>query len=260
MVSRSVATERPIAMAGLFSSCASPAASTPSVAMRSRCKASGSAPWGSPGESPMSALGEVAMRELHSDRTLANGRGNALHGLIANVTGAEDAGNVRLEQERITSERPTTRPSVLLLQIGPGENEPMLVALHDVGNPVGTRLGADEDEERRGLELALLAATGDGDRAKPFIAVDGGDTRPGEDGDIGYPVHLIDEILRHAVAEGIAPDEHCDAFRVAGEEERRLAGGVAAADDEYFLIAAGDRLGKGGAVIHSSARQRRRPR
>src|SRR5207248_2724118 len=55
----------------------------------------------------------------------------------------------------------------------------------------------------------------------------------------------------------VAADEHGDALRVAREEERRLAGGVAAADDEYFLIATGDRLGEGGAVIHSGARQRR---
>src|SRR5947209_1333636 len=162
------------------------------------------------------------MGELHGNRALADSGGDALHRLIADVTRAEDAGNVRLEEERIAREGPAARLAVFLLEIRTGENEPMLVALHDLGNPVGPRLGTDEDEERRGLELALLATTSDGDGMEPFIAVDGGDPRSGEDGDIGRPVHLIDEILRHAVAKRVAADEHGDALRVAREEERRL--------------------------------------
>src|SRR5919198_189678 len=157
MPSRRRSTDRAMAIAGFFNSCASPAASLPSVARRSRCVVSDSPSRVSRAGSPMSALGEKPVGELDGDGSLADGGRDPLHRLMPHVAGAEDAGDVRLEQVRIAVERPAARPTVLLLEIGASENEAVLVPLNNSGDPIRARLGADEREERRHLHLALLA-------------------------------------------------------------------------------------------------------
>src|SRR5579885_859981 len=147
MFSRNATTDRPMAIAGLFNSWARPAASVPSVVRRSRCVASVATAGPSCAESDISALGEEAMRELHGNSAFTDGGRDALDGLVANVAGAKHTGNIRLEQIRIARQRPSAWPTVLLLQIGAGENEPILIALHDAGDPLRSRLGADEREE-----------------------------------------------------------------------------------------------------------------
>src|SRR5437763_4358508 len=198
MFSRSASTERPLAIAGWFNSCARPAASVPSVVRRSRCVASvAMARPSSPG-SVISTFGEEAMRELHRDGAFANGRGDALHGLVANVSGGEHARNARLEKVGVAGQRPSARTSALLLEIGSGEYEAILIALNDAGNPLRPRLGADEREEGRHLQLALLAVARERDGSEPFVAVRRGHSSASEDGDIWRRLDLMDEVIRHA--------------------------------------------------------------
>src|SRR2546430_13516954 len=177
---------------------------------------------------------------------------------MANVPCAEHAGKIRLEEIWIASQRPAARTAVLLLEIGPGQYEAVLVPLHGARHPVSPRRGTDEREEGRGIHVALLVVAGERHGAQALIAVHCGDARASEHGDIRRGLDLIDEVLRHALAEGGAADDQRDVPGILGEEEGRLTGGVTAADDEYFLIAARDRLGERGAVVDARAGERRR--
>src|SRR3954463_212716 len=200
ILSRSWSTERPIAIAGLFNSCASPAARTPRVAIRSRSMAPPSSLRVPSAASPISALGEEAMGELDGDRALADRRRDALHRLVAHVTGAEDAGHARLQEIRIAAQVPAANLATFDRQIGAGENEAVLVALENARHPVGTRLGADEREERCRLELPLLAATGDRDGTQAVVAVGRRDAGARHHREVRRRLDLIDEVLGHARA------------------------------------------------------------
>ena len=65
------------------------------------------------------------------------------------------------------------------------------------------------------------------------VALDSFDFRPGPQPDVRRLLDLIDEVLRHGVAQAIAADHDLHFFRVARQIHGALARRVSAADDEY---------------------------
>src|SRR6187551_846731 len=66
----------------------------------------------------------------------------------ADITSGEHSGNVRLEVEWRTLQRPSLRPAVLLRQLAAGEDKTAVIALEHPGERVRVRLDTDEDEHR----------------------------------------------------------------------------------------------------------------
>src|SRR5688572_30426007 len=92
---------------------------------------------------------EIAMDEVHRYGALAHCRRHPLDRIVADVAGGEDAGNACFEQVGCPLERPS-REILLAGEIRAGENEAVAVARQTVGQPFGTRRGADEDEQEAG--------------------------------------------------------------------------------------------------------------
>jgi hypothetical protein len=65
---------------------------------------------------------------------------------------------------------------------------------------------------------------------------------------------LFDEVFRHRLAQGVAPDRDVDLRRVAREVHGGLSRRVAAADDEDAPARERRRLGRGGPVVHAGSR------
>ena len=65
------------------------------------------------------------------------------------------------------------------------------------------------------------------------LAFDALDFGPGPQPDVRRLLDLIDEVLRHGVAQAIAAHDDLHFFRVARQIHRALAGRVSAADDEH---------------------------
>src|SRR6476646_5783999 len=86
------------------------------------------------------------------------------------------------------------------------------------------------------------------------VAFDTIDFGAGTKLDVWSFLDLIDQVLRHRVAETIAPNDDVDLLRVAREIHRSLTRRVPAADHEHTPIAKRRRFGRGGAVIDASAR------
>ena len=129
--------------------------------------------------------------------------------------------------------------------VGAGEDEALGVAGDRLAEPVGAGVGAEEEEEegegqllavgeRHCLELAVVAMQG-----ADFAAVADGDA---------VAVELLDQVVRHRLAEVGAAVQEGDQRAAAGEPDRRLRGRVAAADHAHPLAAAELRLGRAGGV------------
>ena len=88
--------------------------------------------------------------------------------------------------------------------------------------------------ERDGLELAVVAV-----QVGDFAAVADRDA---------VAVELLDQVVRHRLAEVGAAVQEGDQGAAAGQPDRRLGGRVAAADDADPLAAAELRLGRAGGV------------
>src|SRR6185312_4511793 len=95
---------------------------------------------------PWLDLAQILMDELHCHRSFAHSRCNALDRPVAHVTHGENPGYVRLQQKRVALQRPASGPCSVPKKIRPGQDEPAIVALHHVGQPVGARQSADKDK------------------------------------------------------------------------------------------------------------------
>lgn len=114
---------------------------------------------------------EVLVHELHRDRAVGHGRDHPLDRVAAHVPRGEDAGQRGLEQERPAAQPPPAgRFEVGAAERRAGADEAATVEGDAVGEPAGARLGADEDEQRRGLDPPPTAVAGTEMRAPNFSA------------------------------------------------------------------------------------------
>src|SRR5262249_42778599 len=107
------------------------------------------------------SLRERLVDELHADRALADGGGDALHVARADVADGDDAGHARLEQVGRALERPFRGCEVADAQVGPGLHEPLGVPRDALAEPGGVRLGPGHQEDvpdRAGLLAGRRAA------------------------------------------------------------------------------------------------------
>ena len=133
----------------------------------------------------------------------------------ADVAGREHPGNIGLEQ-------------VVHVRCRAGENESVVVTGNGVAEPLCARKRAEEKEhEREGNAFAARERDG---REVPVLALERGDLAAVSNGD-AVPLELVDEVVRHRLAEVGAAVEEGDECAATGEPDRGLARGVAAADD-----------------------------
>ncbi len=205
------------------------------------------------GESSGFVQGQVFVDEGDGHAAFAYARGDALDGAVADVAGAENAGQVGFEGEGFAVQGPGG-------EITAGADVALGVALKRGRKPGGLSGGADHEEECVGIAgygslFAVRTARCGDDLLKVVFTVDADDLGPGLDADVGFVGDLVDEVLRHAVFDAGTADEQDDLCRVAGEEKGSLAGRVAAADEEDSL--AGDAVGlvAAGAVEDATALQ-----
>jgi len=184
-------------------------------------------------------------------RPLAHGGGDAAGSALAHVAGGEDAGDARLQQERVARQLPALRPLAVDDQVRPGQDEADAVALHDAGHALAVGHGADEQEEGRRVNAVLLArfVILDGDPLQPIGAMHRLDRVARQHLDVVGGGDLVNEILRHALAERRGADEHRDLAGVAREEHGSLPGRVGPANDADVLAAVEGRLGQRRAVV-----------
>ena len=194
------------------------------------------------------------MHEQHGHRAFAYRGGDALDRLVAHVACGEDAGDARLERERLpVLQRPGRATLGHVQHLVAREDEPALRARRSVAEPVGVRLGADEDEHRRGGNARELPGLVDRDLLQLVLSVRLAHLRPQPHGDlVGHGLDAVDEVLRHRLLEALAAieDRH---VRRASEVERGLPGGVGAADDERFLAVEEGGVARGRSAVPDSA-------
>ena len=70
-----------------------------------------------------------------------------------------------------------------------------------------------------------------------------------------FPLELLDQVVRHGLAQGLAADDQRHLAGVVGAVERRLAGGVAGADEVDVEPVRGAHLAARGAVVDALADQ-----
>ena len=172
------------------------------------------------------------MDEADDRGALADGGGAALDRAGADVAGGVDAGDAGFEQ-------------AVGAGLGAGEDEALLVAGDRVAEPLGAGRGAEEEEEEREGEAG---AVGQRHRFELVVlAVQLGDFAAVADAD-AVAVELVDQVVRHRLAEVGAAVQEGDEGAAAGEPDGGLAGRVAAADDPDPLAAADLRLRRAGRV------------
>src|ERR671932_68342 len=101
------------------------------------------------------AFGQVPMHRPDRHRALADGLGDALDGLVAYVAHCEHTRQAGLERQRRAGERPCLRGNIVARQ-----DEAAVVPLEDIAQPLGARLGPDQDEHRRGGRHLPLSGPG----------------------------------------------------------------------------------------------------
>src|SRR6266849_4291464 len=91
------------------------------------------------------SFGEDAVYELHADGALADGGCDAFHAASANVPDCKDSRDARLEEERRTWQWPPAE--ILVIQVGPGLDEALVIERHGALQPFRVRTRAGHREE-----------------------------------------------------------------------------------------------------------------
>ena len=134
---------------------------------------------------------------------------------------------------KLVSSRNGTRPasrqrSASAVSAGsavPGQHEALPVERHTVAEPVGVRIGADEEKQRRrfGWSLAARALPG-ADRAQMTIPLEARSTsRAQVDGHVLHGLQTVHQIARHARGQVGATHEHVDPGGRCARGRRRPA-------------------------------------
>ena len=139
------------------------------------------------------------------------------------VAHGEDARRAGLQEERLIG---AERNQVLTLDVSPGEQEAVLVHGDVPAQPVGAGRGADEHEQRLGVQLLPPAGSAivDHDALQSILSP--------ELRDLTVPHYLhapgllqfVDEISGHGLAQIVPADQQPAAGRSLRQEQRRLTG------------------------------------
>jgi hypothetical protein len=148
-----------------------------------------------------------------------------------------------------------SRGRVWLRDIAAGEQEAVAVLGELAGQPLGSGLRADEDEQRADGQVRLCGLARAADpHALQVIGPDQlGDLRVWRDGDAGLALDPVHQVTRHRRVKRVSPDDHVYLTAAAAQEERGLPDGVAAAHDGDRPAAACLGLGLGGRVVDADA-------
>src|ERR1700733_10688496 len=84
------------------------------------------------------------MDELNRHRSFTDTESHPLYRAVTHITHGKDAGNIGLEQERITVERPAFWMLPVTYKIGAGQQESALVPLNDTRQPIRPRQRPNE--------------------------------------------------------------------------------------------------------------------
>src|ERR1700733_12146264 len=86
------------------------------------------------------------MDELHRNGPFTNARSDAFDRAVANIANGKQPGNIGLKQKRISVEHPPLRVLPLSYEVGTSQDEPAIVTLNQIREPVGSRQRSDKDE------------------------------------------------------------------------------------------------------------------
>src|SRR5512140_2084100 len=162
---------------------------------------------------------DAGMYEAHGHRPLADGRGASLHGATPNIACGEHSRKACLEKKRGA---PGRAPPVGLDRVGwkgvAGENETLLVERHAAAQPARVRVRTDKKKERARIDLSLGSVeTRVSKRSQVSVPLELRHLAAEIDGYVVNPLHLVDEIARHARAEIGAPHDNVHMLRAARE-------------------------------------------
>ena len=184
---------------------------------------------------------------------LAHRGGHPSDGPAAHVPGGEHARAAGLERQRAAHEVPAVGVDRRGHRVRAGQDEAPLVHGELALQPARVRLGADEHEQRAGLQApppAGAAVLDDHGVERP-LAGQLAQLGARQDLDGRRPLDLVDQVARHVAAEVLVADRQVDAVHVRGEEHGGLPGRVAAPHDHDGVAGAELRLHPGGRVVHA---------
>ena len=137
------------------------------------------------------------MNELHGYGSFSDAGSHAFDGTVAHIAHGKDAGNIGLQQKRISFERPAFRVLPVADKIGAGQKETAFVALDDICEKIRARQGSNEDEHcarRYAFDFSGVGAE-HGNFFEMGFAVDLGDAGMGPELNVRRLFNLVDQIL-----------------------------------------------------------------
>src|SRR6516164_5154778 len=170
--------------------------------------------------------------------TFTNAIGNATHRTIPHIPYREYAGNVGFEQRRVAVESPARRALTISQEVLARENKSLGVAANRSVEPIRSRFGSDEDEERVSLTvfLNLTVVMANGDAAKVIFPVCLDHFRLWFNLDVGDDLNALHQIMRHGMRKGFRAHQHGYRARELCKMYGGLTRGVCAADDIHIFV------------------------
>src|SRR5262249_58057650 len=149
---------------------------------------------------------EAFVYEPYRDGAFPGGGRGALDRAAADVSEGEDRGPAGLQDQR----RAALVGEWGCGDVAAGEQEAVAVLGELAGQPLGSGLGADEDEQPADgqVRLRLLARPAD-PHALQLIGPDQpGDLRVWRDDDAGLALDPVHQVTRHRRVKRVSPDDH----------------------------------------------------
>jgi len=144
-----------------------------------------------------------------SGRPLADRRCHSFDGSGTDVSRGEDARHGRLQPRRTLT---------------PGKNETMIIEVHHAVKPVRRGPRADEDEECTRLERRPRTRWVRKHQTGELTLTEGVDhLHLGPNGHVRSPLELLDQVVGHALADGVTPKQHRDVRTGRSQMCSRLA-------------------------------------
>src|SRR5260221_2870375 len=165
---------------------------------------------------------QIFMDESDCHAALSDRRGNSLDRTQPHVPTGENTGDTRFEEVGIAAPRPAAR----FHHIVTGQQIASRIACDVHRQPTGLCVGADENEEATAVLSGYLCARAIAyvDSRKVRVAMRGDHFRAQLHFDVRFHGELLDQVTRHALLQGIAPDDERYSLCMIGKVQRGLAG------------------------------------